>query len=45
MEKKNWKGIEKDDKGKIHFDGQYLNDKEIEGTKYGLHGNCVIYTR
>ena len=42
---KNGKGKEKDDKGKVHFDGQYLNDKEIEGTKYGLHDKIVIHSR
>ena len=38
--KKNGKGIKYYD-GKLHFQGDYLNDKELDGKGYDLNNNVV----
>ena len=40
MEKKNGKEIKYYD-GKLHFQGEYLNDKEWDGKGYDLNNNVV----
>ena len=40
--KKNGKGKEYYDTGKIKFDGEYLNGKKISGKKYDEKGNVIL---
>ena len=40
--KKNGKGKEYNEDGKVQFEGEYLNGQKIEGNKYDNKGNKIL---